>query len=129
VHIIALVSAYGSFLLPPCAALFFWSQSQLGKWRIVPVAIALILTLNAMAFFFSFFSSYLVAAGVLSPPPPVVVDGYRVKTDGEGLVFLFFHLIIGLPVLGACFLALAAFTCYADRMAVPGHSFPIGEQR
>lgn len=114
-HIMALVSAYGSFLLPPCVALFFWSQRQSGKWRIIPVVIALILTLNAMAFFISFFSSYLVAYGLLSPPPPVLIDGHPVKSDGEGLLFLFIHLIIGLPVLGVCFLALAAFTWYSSR--------------
>jgi hypothetical protein len=114
-HIMSLVSAYGSFLLPPCVALFFWSQRQLGKWRIVTVVIALILTLNAMAFFFSFFSSYLVAAGLLSPPPPVLIDGHPVKTDGEGLLYLFIHLIIGLPILGICFLILAAATWSASR--------------
>jgi hypothetical protein len=128
-HIMALVSAYGSFLLPPCVALFFWSQRQLGKWRIVMVVIALILTLNAMAFFFSFLSSYLVAAGLLSPPPPVFVDGHLVKTDGEGLLFLFIHLIIGLPVLGVCLLALAVFTWYANRKAVPARSLSTGIQR
>jgi hypothetical protein len=121
-HIMALVSAYGSFLLPPCIALFFWSQSGLGKWRAVIVAIALIFTLNAMAFFFSFFSSYLVAYGLLSPSPPVFIDGHPVKSDGEGLLFLFIHLIIGLPVLGVCFLALAVITWNASRMAVPAGS-------
>jgi hypothetical protein len=128
-HVMALVSAYGSFLLPPCVALFFWSQGYLGRWRIVIVLIALVLTLNAMAFLFSFFFQYLVAAGVLSPPPPVVVDGHPVKTDGEGLLFLVIHLIAGLPVLGACFLALAAFTGYAGWMADPARSFPAGAQR
>lgn len=121
-HVMALVSAYGSFLLPPCIALFFWSQRQLGKWRTVIVVIALILTLNAMAFFFSFFSSYLVAARVLSPPPPVLIDGHPVKTDGEGLLFLFIHLIIGLPVIGICFLALAAFTWYSSLRPGPSVS-------
>ena len=113
-HIIALFSAYGSFLLPPCVALFFWSQKQLGKWRPVLVVLALIVTLNAFAFLFSFFSSYLVAAGVLSPPPPVIIDGHPVRSDGEGLLFLFIHLMIGLPVLGVCLLALAAFTRYTS---------------
>jgi hypothetical protein len=113
-HVMSLVSAYGSFFLPPGVALFFWSQRQLGKWRILPVVIALILTLNAIAFFISFFSAYLVAAGLLSPPPPVFIDGHPVKTDGEGLLFLFIHLIIGLPVLGVCILALAVFTWYTS---------------
>jgi hypothetical protein len=119
-HLMALVSAYGSFFLPPCIALFFWSQVQPGKERTVLVVIALVVTLNAFAFLLSFFSSYLVAAGVLSPPP--YIDGHLVKTDGEGLLFLFIHLMIGLPVLGVCFLALAVCTRNAGRTAIPAGS-------
>jgi len=118
-HVMVLLSAYGSFLLPPGVALFFWSQSQPGKWSTVLVVLALIVTLNACAFLFSFFSHYLVTAGVLSPPPPVLVDGHPVKSDGEGLLFLFIHLMIGLPVLGVCFLALAVCTWHAGRITIP----------
>lgn len=114
-----LLSAYGTFLLPPCVALFFWSQTQPGRLRTVLVVIALIVTLNAFAFLFSFFSAYLVAVGVLAPPSPQFIDGPPVKTDGEGLLFLFIHFTIGLPILGICFLALAVFTRYIACRAVP----------
>ena len=123
--LIALFSAYGTFLLPPCALLFFWLQRDLGRWRTVLIIIALIATLNAFFFLFSFFSSYLVAAGVLPAPQPQFIDGHPVKTDGEGLLFLFIHLTIGLPVLGICFLALAVSSWYACRRADPDPaSFP-----
>jgi hypothetical protein len=121
-YVMALASGYGSFFLPPCAALFFWSQMQPGRWRTLLVAIALIISLNALAFLLVFFNNYLVASGLLPAPQPEYVDGHTVKGDGVGLLFLFIHLMIGMPVLGTCFVALAALTWHTGRQAA---AFPI----
>jgi hypothetical protein len=104
-HVVALVSAYGTFLLPTCAALFFWSQRPLGRWATVLAIIALLVTLNSVAFWFSFFSHYLVAAGMLPASQPIIIEGQVLKSDGEGMLFLILHYLIGMPVLGVCFLA------------------------
>jgi len=121
--VLSLLAGYGLFLLPPCAALFFWSQKRLGRWVPVMTGIALIITLNALIFTFYLFSPYLVAAGFLPPAEPRYIDGHLVKmADGEGILFLFLHYTIGLPLLGICFLVLAALSWRAGRMAgeVPG---------
>lgn len=122
--IAVLVSAYGTFLLPLCTILFFWSQRQLGTWRIVLIALALVITLNSLCFWYSFTHSYFVAHGLLSPPEPVYIDGHPVKTDGEGLLFLFLHYMVGMPITGFCFLTLAAFEWHAARRlaGTPLHS-------
>ncbi|MDD1686107.1 hypothetical protein [Methanoregula sp.] len=115
----SLLSAYGTVLLPPCAALFFWSQRRAGWWAPVMTGIALAITLNALVLTFFVFSPYLVAAGLLPPAQPQYIDGQLVKSDGEGLLFLILHYTIGLPVLGICFLALAAHSWYTAHRAVP----------
>nr|WP_320162256.1 hypothetical protein [uncultured Methanoregula sp.] len=117
---LSLLAGYGLFLLPPCAALFFWSQRRLGRWVPVMTGIALVITLNALIFAFYLFSPYLVAAGFLPPAEPQYIDGHLVKmADGEGILFLFLHYMIGLPLLGICFLALAALFWHAARGTDP----------
>jgi len=121
--ILSLLGAYGTvFLLPPCAALFFWSQRQQGRWVAVMAGIALLITLNSLVLTFYIFSPYLVSAGLLPPPQPHYIDGQMVKTDGEGILFLFVHLLIGLPVIGICILALAGHIWYTPRKAAPAPS-------
>ena len=64
--VLSLVAAYGTvFLLPPCAALFFWSQRQQGRWAAVMAGIALLITLNSLVLTFYILSPYLVSAGLL----------------------------------------------------------------
>lgn len=121
--VLSLLAAYGTvFLLPPCAALFFWSQRQQGWWPAVMAGIALLITLNSLVLTFYIFSPYLVSAGLISPPPPQYIDGQLVKTDGEGILFLFVHLMIGLPVIGICIIALAGYTWYTTKKAAPAPS-------
>jgi hypothetical protein len=119
-----LLSQAAFFLLPLCAALFFWSQRALGRWVPVLAGIALLMALGSLAaLYFSFFP-YLVSAGLIPPVQPHYIDGRLVKTDGEGLLFLFFHYMVGLPVTGICVLALAVLSWYSSRMtaAVPSPS-------
>ena len=121
--VLLLLAAYGTvFLLPPCAALFFWSQRKQGWWTAVMAGIALLITLNSLVLTFSILSPYLVSAGLISPPQPLYIDGQLVKTEGEGLLFLFVHLMIGLPVIGIGILALAGYTWYTTRKAAPAPS-------
>jgi hypothetical protein len=118
--VLSLLAGYGLFLLPPCAALFFWSQRRLGKWVPVMTGIALVITLNALIFAFYLFSPYLVTAGFLPPAQPQYIDGHLVKmADGEGILFLILHYMIGLPLLGICFLALSALSWHAARRTSP----------
>jgi len=107
------------FLLPACAALFFWSQRALGRWVTVLAGIALVMALNSVIALFFVFFPWLVSAGILPPPQPVYIEGHQVKSDGEGIVFLGLHYFIGMPVIGICFLALAAYYWYTTRMAFP----------
>lgn len=121
--IISLLASYGTvFLLPPCAALFFWSQRRQGWWVAVMAGIALLITLNSLVLTFSILSPYLVSAGLIPPPQPQYINGQLVKTDGEGLLFLFVHFMIGLPVIGICILALAGSTWYTTMKAAPAPS-------
>ncbi len=125
--IMGILAAYGIvFLLPPCAALFFWSQRQRGRGAALMSGIALLITLNSLILTFFILSPYLVSAGFLPAPQPHYIDGHPVKTDGEGLLFLFIHLMIGLPLLGIGFLALAAFIHYRARreISAPLPHFP-----
>jgi hypothetical protein len=114
-----LMSQAAFFLLPPCAALFFWSRKDQGRWVPVLTGIALVVTLGSLAALYFAFFPYLVSAGLIPPPQPHYIDGQLVKTDGEGLLFLFFHYMVGMPVLGICFLALAAYYWYTARKAFP----------
>lgn len=103
----SLVASYGTlFLLPPCAALFFWSQRRTGRWAPVMAGIALVVTLNSLILMFYVLSPYLVSAGLLPPAQPHI-EGQPVMADGEGIVFLLLGYMIGLPVIGICMLVLA----------------------
>lgn len=118
----SILAAYGTALLPSCAALFFWSQRRAGWWAPVMTGIALAITLNALILTFYILSPYLVSAGLLPPAQPHYIDGQLVKmADGEGILYLLIHYMIGLPVLGLCFLALAGHSWYnARRTDTPG---------
>lgn len=111
----SLLAAYGTVLLPPCAALFFWSQRRAGRWAPVMTGIALAVTLNALILTFFVLSPCLVTAGLLPLAQPQYIDGQLVKSDGEGLLFLLLHYMIGLPVIGLCFLGLAGLFWYKGR--------------
>jgi len=111
-----ILAAYGTVLLPPGAALFFWSQRRAGWWAPMMTGAALVITLNALVLTFFVLSPYLIAAGLLPPAQPQYIDGHLVKmADGEGILYLLLHYMIGLPVLGICILALAAHTSYTAR--------------
>ena len=115
----SLVASYGIlFLLPPCAALFFWSEKRRGRWMPVMTGTALIVTLNSLVLMFFVLSPYLVSAGLLPPAQPHAA-GQPVRADGEGLLFLILGYLIGLPAIGICFLALAAVSWHNARRAVP----------
>jgi hypothetical protein len=116
-----LLSQAAVFLIPLCAALFFWSQKQLGRYATILTGIALLMALGSLVALYFSFLPYLVSAGFIPPAQPHYVDGYPVKTHGEGMLFLFIHLIIGLPVTGLCFLALAVLSWNSSRKtaAVP----------
>lgn len=121
--ILSLLISYGTvFLLPPCAALFFWSQRAFSRWAEFMSVLSLLITLNSLVLTFYLFSPYLVSAGLLSPTQPQFIDGHPVKTDGEGLLFLFIHYMIGLPLLGICFLVLAVLNWCAARKTGSGPS-------
>ncbi|MCK9581215.1 MAG: hypothetical protein M0Q92_12330 [Methanoregula sp.] len=125
--VIILLLGYGPIiLLPPCAALFFWSQKHLGRGVPVITGITCIITLNSLVFASIFITYYLAATGLLPPPPPQYIDGHLVKSDGEGLLFLFLAIIVGLPAIGICFLALAAYYRYTARKAFPART-PVPE--
>jgi hypothetical protein len=116
-----LLSQAAFFLLPLCAALFFWSQKPLGRYATILTGIALLMALGSLVALYFSFLPYLVSAGFIPPPQPHYVDGHPVKTHGEGIVFLFFPIMVGLPVTGICFLALAVLSWYSSRKtaAVP----------
>jgi len=111
------------FLLPLSTALFFWSQRQRIRWAPWITVIALLVTINAAVVAFYALSPWLVTAGIIPPPQPVYIDGHLAKTDGEGLLFLFVDMYLGLPILGFCCLALAAVFFQASRKPDPA-SFP-----
>jgi len=69
---------------------------------------ALVVTLNLLILMFSVFSPYLISARLLPPAQPHI-KGQPVMADWEGRVCLILGYMIGLPVLGICILAFAAF--------------------
>ncbi|HNX16839.1 MAG TPA: hypothetical protein PKM50_00760 [Methanoregula sp.] len=114
----SLLSSYGTvFLLPPCAALFFWSEKRLGRWVTVMAGIALVVTLNSLIVMFYVLSPYLVTAGLLPPAQPHIA-GQPITADGQGLEFLILAYMIGLPVIGICTLALAVILWHNARRPV-----------
>jgi len=124
--LITLIASYGTlFLLPPCAALFFWSQKRAGKWVPVMTGIALVVTLNSLIVMSYVLSPYLVSAGLLPPAQLQYIDGQQVHSE-KGLLFLILGYMVGLPVVGICILALAAFLWRDARRAVtPPSSSPL----
>jgi hypothetical protein len=96
------------FFLPLSATLFLWSQKRLGKWVPPLTLISLLITLNALIVCFYALSPHLVSAGLLPQPQPVYIDGHPVRSDGPGMLFLGVQFMVGSPLLGVCFLALAA---------------------
>lgn len=107
------------FLLPLWAALFFWSQRRLGWWVQVMAGITLLMALNALVVTFYATAPFLISAGLLPPPQPQYIEGQLVKTDGEGMLFLLMHYLIGLPVAGLFFLALAGYFWYTAWKSAP----------
>jgi hypothetical protein len=107
-----LLSQAAFCLLPPCAALFFWSQKRLGRWVPVLAGIALVITLCSVAVLYFEFSPYLVSAGFIPPGPP------HVENDG----FLILYLMFGLPIIGILFLVLAAFWWFTTGRGTPDNS-------
>jgi hypothetical protein len=99
-------------LLPPSAALFFWSQKWLGRWVPVLTGIALVITLCSVATLYFEFSPSLVSAGLIPPGPP------HVENDG----FLILYLMFGLPIIGILFLVLAAVSWYTSVRMAPDNS-------
>jgi hypothetical protein len=106
-----LLSQLAFGLLPPCAALFFWSQKRLGRWVPVFTGIALIVTICSAAMLWAEFSPYLVSAGLISPEPPLMVNGQPVRSENDG--FLILDIMFGLPVIGIFFLIFAVATWFA----------------
>lgn len=117
-----IASAGVIFFLPIGTALFIWSLRQRVRWAPWITGIALLVALNAAVLTFYALSPYLVSAGLILPPKPVYIDGHIAKSDGEGLLFMFVHFVIGLPVLGICILVLAAVFYRASQEAVPAPS-------
>jgi hypothetical protein len=66
-----LLSQAAVCLIPPCAALVFWSQRALGRWVPVLAALALLITISSAAMLYAEFSPWLVSAGLIprSHPP------------------------------------------------------------
>jgi len=112
-------------LLPPCAALFFWSQKELGRWMLVFLCLSLVVTLGSLAMFWAEFSPYLVSAGLIPPEQPLIVNGLPVRSENDG--FLMLTLMFGLPLIGILFLILAAISWDAARNSsdrTAGHPVP-----
>ena len=120
--LIMLIASYGVlFLLPPCAALFFWSQRRTGRWAPVMAGIALVVTLNSLIVMSYVFSPYLVSAGLLPAQPHIA--GQPVACD-EGILFLMLGYMAGLPALGICILVLAVFRWRDTRRMVTPSLLP-----
>lgn len=112
-----LLSQAAVCFIPPCAALFFWSQRALGRWVPVLAALALLITLSSAAMLWAETAPYLVSAGLIPPEQPTIVDGQVVKVENDGAFIL--YLMFGLPILGISLLILAAAKWFASRGAVP----------
>jgi hypothetical protein len=126
--LVMLIASYGAlFLLPPCAALFFWSQKRQGRWAQAMAGIALVVALNSFILMFYVLSPYLVSAGLLPPAQPHI-PGQPMRADGEGIVFLLLGYLIGLPALGLCILALAVLRWRDAHRAVTPPQPPAAER-
>jgi len=115
-----LLSQAAFCLLPPCAALFFWSQRALGRWVPVLAAVALLITLSSAAMFYAEVSPWLVSAGLIPPEPTPLVNGLPVKVENDGPLILYMG--FGLPIIGIFFLILAAVSWYTSVRTAPGNS-------
>jgi hypothetical protein len=115
-----LLSQAAVCLIPPCAALFFWSQRALGRWVPVLAALALLITISSAAMLYAEFSPWLVSAGLIPQEPPTMVDGQILRTENDGPLFL--YLMFGLPITGILFLALAVLSWYTSGRTAPGNS-------
>ena len=112
-------------LIPPCAALFFWSQRALGRWVPVFTGIALVVTISSIAMLWAEYTPFLVSAGLIPPAPPAMLNGQPVRMESDGSLFL--YLMVGLPLLGILFLILAAISWDAARNSsdrIAGHPVP-----
>jgi hypothetical protein len=121
-----LLSQAAFCLLPPCAALFFWSQRALGSWVPVLAAVALLITLSSAAMFSAEVSPYLVSAGLIPPEPTPLVNGLPVKVENDGPLILYMG--FGLTIIGIFFLILAAATWFTSRGQTAGASAHPGAQ-
>ena len=121
-----LLSQAAFCLLPPCAALFFWSQRALGSWVPVLAAVALLITLSSAAMFSAEASPYLVSAGLIPPEPTPMVNGLPVKVENDGPLILYMG--FGLPIIGIFFLILAAVSWFTSGGAKAGVSADPGAQ-
>jgi hypothetical protein len=119
-----LLSQAAVCLIPPCAALFFWSQRALGRWVPVLAALALLITISSAAMLYAEFSPWLVSAGLIPQEPPTMVDGQLVRMENDGALIL--YLLFGLPIIGILFLVLAGMSWLAARRGFPASS-PIPE--
>jgi hypothetical protein len=115
-----LLSQAAFCLLPPCAALFFWSQRALGSWVPVLAAVALLITISSAAMLWAEYSPFLVSAGLIPREPPTMVDGQVVRMENDGPLIL--YLGFGLPIIGIFFLILAAVSWYTSVRTAPGNS-------
>lgn len=103
----SILSSYGAIaVLPPCAALFFWSERRLGSRMAAMAGIAVVVTLNSLIVMAYVLSPYLVTAGLLPPAQPHSA-GQPVAADGGGELFLILGYLLGLPLIGICLLVLA----------------------
>jgi hypothetical protein len=121
-----LMSQAAVCLIPPCAALFFWSQRALGRWVPLLAALALLITISSAAMLYAEVSPWLVSRGYLPPEPPTMVDGQVVRMENDGPLIL--YLGFGLPIIGICFLILAAATWSASGGQKAGSSAHPGAQ-
>lgn len=105
-------------LIPPCAALFFWSQPVPGRWVPVLAVIALLVTLTSAAMLYAELSPFLVSAGLIPPAQPVMLNGQPVRMENDGPLML--YLGFGLPLVGILFLIFAAMSWITSRRAAGG---------
>jgi hypothetical protein len=96
-------------LLPLCAALFFWSQKQLGRAIPLVIGIMLVISLSSIGALVHDFFPAVIPAG-LHPP------------HADMTLFLAIYLLIGLPLIGIVFLALAVFSWYTSVRTAPPES-------
>jgi|WetSurMetagenome_2_1015567.scaffolds.fasta_scaffold248271_3 hypothetical protein len=95
--------------LPLCAALFFWSQKQLGRAIPLVIGMMLVISLSSIGSLVHDFFPAVIPAG-LHPP------------HADMTLFLAIYLLIGLPLIGILFLALAAISRYTSVRPAPPES-------